>query len=729
MATTPIKLKRSHTQAVIPDTSDLIAGEVALNTVDKKFYVRDDSNAVVTLSNHYGTDFDTNVVTFKVTVASSTSAHTYHGSGSSNKYKINGVFSPYLKLIPRITYRFDQSDSSNSGHPLLFYYDAAKSSSYSTGVTTNGTPGSAGAYTQIIISDSTPPVLFYQCSAHGYMGWALTTSTRNLTGFDTDDLSAGSSNLYYTDSRVQTYISGNRTYGGITSTGDISAEHGNFSEEIIVDMGHIGTYTKPAQFLVNDMNNGDHAQFTFGKRLANDELVEFGYYHVGTNSNSNICSIGFYGSSVRYAQNPLGQVTIGGTITGGGYFNEILNVNGNIWTNGSIVFEGSTADAYETTLTVADPTADRTLTLPNASGTIALTSDITSGAITVQDEGSSLSTSATTINFVGAGVTASGTGSTKTITIAGGSDGVTVQDEGSALSTTGTTLNFVGAGVTASGTGSTKTITISGGSGSSAADDITAGDAAVNITTTSGNITIDAQANNSDIIFKGTDGGSDTTFLTLDGSDAGTAIFNNNITMSDNAFIAIGASTDLRLRSNGTHGYVEHSSGSGSLILKGNTLSFRNGADSAQLARFTNGGSVELFHNDSKKIETTSTGVTVTGLLSATTKSFDIEHPTQDNMRLRYGVLEGPEHGVYVRGKLENNSVIELPEHWIGLVDEDTITVQLTPNNKYQKVYVKEIKDNKVYIGNSSLLSKINCFYFVQATRKDVDRLEVEYEN
>ena len=98
-------------------------------------------------------------------------------------------------------------------------------------------------------------------------------------------------------------------------------------------------------------------------------------------------------------------------------------------------------------------------------------------------------------------------------------------------------------------------------------------------------------------------------------------------------------------------------------------------------------------------------------------------------MRLRYGVLESPEHGVYVRGKLENNSVIELPEHWLGLVDEDTITVQLTPNSKHQKLYVKEIKDNKIKIGNSSLLSKINCFYFIQATRKDVDRLEVEYEN
>ena len=192
----------------------MIAGEVALNTVDKKFYVRDDSNAVVTLSNHYATDYDTNVVTFKVTVATSTSAHPYHGTGSSNKYKINGVFSPYLKLIPRITYRFDQSDSSNSGHPLRFYLDAAKATAFTTGVTTNGTPGSAGAYTQIIVSDSTPSVLHYQCSAHGYMGWAATTSTRNLTGFDTDDLSEGSSNLYYTDARVGTQ--GNRTYGNIT---------------------------------------------------------------------------------------------------------------------------------------------------------------------------------------------------------------------------------------------------------------------------------------------------------------------------------------------------------------------------------------------------------------------------------------------------------------------------------------------------------------------------------
>ena len=203
---TSIKLKHSNTQATIPTTSDLIAGEVALNTVDRKFYVRDGSSAVITLSNHYATDFDTNVITFKVVVATSAAEHPYHGTGSSNKYKINGIFSPYIKLIPKNTYRFDQSDSTNSGHPLRFYLDAAKASSYTTGVTTNGTPGSAGAYTQIIVSDSTPSVLHYQCSAHGYMGWAATTSTRNLTGFDTDDLSEGSSNLYHTTARVNSAI-------------------------------------------------------------------------------------------------------------------------------------------------------------------------------------------------------------------------------------------------------------------------------------------------------------------------------------------------------------------------------------------------------------------------------------------------------------------------------------------------------------------------------------------
>ena len=201
-----IKLKRSHTHSNIPTTSDLAEGEFAVNTYDKKLYMRDGSNEIVTVANHYATDFDSATKVLYVTVASSTSDHPYHGTGSSNKYKINGVFSPYLHLIPKNTYRFDQSDASNSGHPLRFYLDVNKTTAFTTGVTTNGTPGSSGAYTQIIVSDTTPSVLHYQCSAHANMGWAAFTNTRNLTNFDTDDLSEGSSNLYHTTTRVNSAI-------------------------------------------------------------------------------------------------------------------------------------------------------------------------------------------------------------------------------------------------------------------------------------------------------------------------------------------------------------------------------------------------------------------------------------------------------------------------------------------------------------------------------------------
>ena len=72
---------------------------------------------------------------------------------------------------------------------------------------------------------------------------------------------------------------------------------------------------------------------------------------------------------------------------------------------------------------------------------------------------------------------------------------------------------------------------------SSAADDITIGDSAVLITTSSGNITLDAAAGDSDIIFKGTDGSADTTFLTIDGSDAGKLLPNNGMDLNGKELI------------------------------------------------------------------------------------------------------------------------------------------------------------------------------------------------
>ena len=118
--------------------------------------------------------------TFVVTVASKTSAHRYNGSGSSNGYKIDGVEAPFITLTPGRTYRFDQSDGTNALHPLRFYYDVDKTTAYTTGVTVNGTQGSAGAYTEIVVSDTTPIVLHYQCSSHAKMGNSIQTNSNVL---------------------------------------------------------------------------------------------------------------------------------------------------------------------------------------------------------------------------------------------------------------------------------------------------------------------------------------------------------------------------------------------------------------------------------------------------------------------------------------------------------------------------------------------------------------------
>lgn len=120
------------------------------------------------------------------------------------------------------------------------------------------------------------------------------------------------------------------------------------------------------------------------------------------------------------------------------------------------------------------------------------------------------------------------------------------------------------------------------------------------------------------------------------------------------------------------------------------------------------------------------------GNLIATSKAFDIPHPNpekkEQGMRLKHGNLEGPEHGVYIRGRQLNDKEIELPEYWRDLVDPDSITVQLTSVGSHQNLYVKKIEDNVVYIGNGNLFSnKIDCYYFIQAERKDIDKIEVEY--
>ena len=251
----------------------------------------------------------------------------------------------------------------------------------------------------------------------------------------------------------------------------------------------------------------------------------------------------------------------------------------------AVVFEGATADAYETTLTITDPTADRTITLPNASGTVA--------------------------------------------------------------------------------------VSASAGVALSAAGDITANLSASHIPNLA-------------------------TSKITSGTFADARIAASNVTQHQASITALGTLTAL-------------TGGTGDLIWDTNTLVVDSSADRVGIGTTS-----------------PSTKLQVVGSFAATSKSFVIPHPTKEGKTLRHGSLEGPEHGVYVRGTLKDSGVIELPDYWLGLVDEDSITVQLTGKSRFQRLYVDKIEDNKVYVENEKMHG-INCYYFIQGERKDIDKMEVEY--
>ena len=108
-------------------------------------------------------------------------------------------------------------------------------------------------------------------------------------------------------------------------------------------------------------------------------------------------------------------------------------------------------------------------------------------------------------------------------------------------------------------------------------------------------------------------------------------------------------------------------------------------------------------------------------------KPFNIKHPDKEGWRLVHNCLEGPEVSVFFRGRVKNTTEINLPQYWKNLVHIDSITVNLTPVGSHQDVIIKRWDDEKIYLQSKGGMP-IDCFYYIVAERKDVDKLVTEYE-
>ena len=141
------------------------------------------------------------IKTYTVTVAN---------PGAGNRYYIDGVLQQTVNLIEGYTYRFDQSDNTNGGHPFKFSTTSngthGGGSEYTTGVTINGTPGQAGSYTEIAVAIGAPQ-LYYYCQYHSGMGGqANTVDSSVMRVFTVTKISTGSGNKYVIDGVQQATV-------------------------------------------------------------------------------------------------------------------------------------------------------------------------------------------------------------------------------------------------------------------------------------------------------------------------------------------------------------------------------------------------------------------------------------------------------------------------------------------------------------------------------------------
>ena len=268
---------------------------------------------------------NTAIVEFAVTVAN---------PGSGNKYYLDGELSANVQLIPGVTYRFDQSDNSNSGHPLRLSTTKNgthnSGSAYTTGVTTPGTAGSAGSYTQLVVNAATADNLYYYCSSHSGMGG---------------------------DSVISINTSGNTAGSGLS----LSANTFAVDATVITGQANEGSADNNDVILIYDDSASGLKKQTRSAFLSGTGVGNMNSFNISDGSTSETISdantITFSGTSneVEVAVSATDTVTIGlpATIT--------ANVTGNVsGTSGSTTGNAATATALATARNIGGVSFDGT---------------------------------------------------------------------------------------------------------------------------------------------------------------------------------------------------------------------------------------------------------------------------------------------------------------------------------------------------------------------------------
>ena len=302
-------------------------------------------------------------------------------------------------------------------------------------------------------------------------------------------------------------VTGDDIIMGTNTAGNLLIADGtNFNSVAVGSLSEISTVANDDVFLAVDTSGGGLKKIArsavvsgLATSSAISNVVEDTTPQLGGNLDMNGADIVTTSNAdIELAPNGTGHVTIKGNTNQG-----TLQLNCENNSHGQQIVAAPHSESANNVLTLPSTGGDARLVSTSSTATLT-NKTLTSPKI---NEDVAVTATATEINLIDGGATIG------TTAIADG-DGIIHNDGGTMKVTTAATF---------------KTYFTSGVS--SAADDLTAGDAAVNLTTTSGNITIDAQASDSDIIIKGTDGGADTTFLTIDGSAAGAASFNSDVTV------------------------------------------------------------------------------------------------------------------------------------------------------------------------------------------------------